>query len=428
MLDEQTTLDANATQSQNGSLALRLARDGSRLFPCGPDKKPLVKWRNRATSDPDQIRKWWARWPEAMPGLPTGESNGLSVVDLDVGRGKDGLAAARAVGIEPEAADLIVRTASGGLHLYFDHAPGVMNSATKAGLDVRGEGGYVIAPGTVGKAGRYSVQKGSLAAARLLGLSPFPAALRRPERPEEAQQSAPGNHDVADLRQALSYVPNDGSYDDWVAILMALHHATGGSSDGLALALGWSAGYQGFSYREVREKWRSFGRAEGLLATADTLFAEARRHGWQAVDADDFDDLPEDEPDSDICDLLDTSPEVSEVAGLPFLTPGQCASLPARDYVVKRLIAPGQVGCIFGEPGAGKSLIAPRLAYAVAQGEEVFGLRTKQAPVTDQNGERIEYSRTTAPRLAAYIADLERQIAGQSRPAVITFQTSKGLN
>lgn len=183
------------------------------------------------------------------------------------------------------------------------------------------------------------------------------------------------------LRQALSYVPNDGSYDDWVAILMALHHATGGSSDGLALALGWSAGYPNWSMREVREKWRSFGRAEGLLVTADTLFAEARRHGWQAVDADDFDDLPEDEPDPDLGDLLDTSPEVSEVAGLPYLTPGQCASLPARDYVVKRLIAPGQVGCIFGEPGAGKSLIAPRLAYAVAQGEEVFGLRAKQAPV-----------------------------------------------
>ena len=44
----------------------------------------------------------------------------------------------------------------------------------------------------------------------------------------------------------------------------------------------------------------------------------------------------------------------------------------------------------------------------------------------DQNGERIEYTRASAQRLAAYIADLERQIAGQSRPAVITFKTSKG--
>lgn len=47
--------------------------------------------------------------------------------------------------------------------------------------------------------------------------------------------------------------------------------------------------------------------------------------------------------------------------------------------------------------------------------------------ITDQNGERVEYNRASAPRLAAYIADLERLSAGQSRPAVITFQTSKGL-
>ena len=46
---------------------------------------------------------------------------------------------------------------------------------------------------------------------------------------------------------------------------------------------------------------------------------------------------------------------------------------------------------------------------------------------TDQSGERVTYTRVSAPRLAAYIRDLEQQIAGQARPAVITFTTSKGL-
>ena len=49
--------------------------------------------------------------------------------------------------------------------------------------------------------------------------------------------------------------------------------------------------------------------------------------------------------------------------------------------MVKGLIGPGQIGCIFGDPGAGKSLIAPNIAYAVAQGRETFGMRTKAAPV-----------------------------------------------
>ncbi len=68
-------------------------------------------------------------------------------------------------------------------------------------------------------------------------------------------------------------------------------------------------------------------------------------------------------------------------AGLSFLTPDECAALAPADYTLKGMIAPGQVGCIFGDPGAGKSVMAPRLAYAVAQGETIFGLRTRQGGV-----------------------------------------------
>src|SRR6056297_3606685 len=169
-------------ENPNRVTALRLAADGYKTFPCDPaTKRPLVKWRDRATDDPARVRQWWDEWPDAMPGLPTGEANGVSVIDLDVGDGKDGFAAARAAGIDPDSADLIVTTAGGGRHLYFEHSPGVTNSATREGLDVRGEGGYVIAPGAVGTAGRYRALTGSLTAAALMGLSPFPAALRRPK-------------------------------------------------------------------------------------------------------------------------------------------------------------------------------------------------------------------------------------------------------
>ena len=47
-------------------------------------------------------------------------------------------------------------------------------------------------------------------------------------------------------------------------------------------------------------------------------------------------------------------------------------------YVIKHLIAPGNVGALLGHPGAGKSTLAPLLAYAVAQGWPVFGLRTRR--------------------------------------------------
>ncbi len=56
-------------------------------------------------------------------------------------------------------------------------------------------------------------------------------------------------------------------------------------------------------------------------------------------------------------------------------------------------------------------------------------LQTGRAAVsfTDQNCERVEYTRTTAPRLAAYIADLESQVAGTRRTNTLHFRTSKGL-
>jgi hypothetical protein len=66
---------------------------------------------------------------------------------------------------------------------------------------------------------------------------------------------------------------------------------------------------------------------------------------------------------------------------LSFLSPTDCENAPARGYLVKGLIAPGDVSCIFGAPGAGKSVIAPHIAYAVAQGRQAFGMRTKQGGV-----------------------------------------------
>jgi hypothetical protein len=52
-----------------------------------------------------------------------------------------------------------------------------------------------------------------------------------------------------------------------------------------------------------------------------------------------------------------------------------------RGYIIKTLVAPGDVAILFGPPGAGKSVIAPYLAHAVGAGREVFGRRVRQVPV-----------------------------------------------
>ena len=64
--------------------ALAFARAGFPVFPCGHDKRPLVKWTEAATTDDATICRWWRKWPDAMIGLPTGSTSGLYVIDLDV--------------------------------------------------------------------------------------------------------------------------------------------------------------------------------------------------------------------------------------------------------------------------------------------------------------------------------------------------------
>ena len=134
------------------SAALAYARRGVPVFPCEPGgKRPLTRngfWD--ATTEARQIGAWWARWPAANVGVPTGGRSGLLVLDADPrGGGFESLALLeRENGPLPETAR--ARTGGGGVHVFFGYPAGetVRNSAGTlgAGLDVRGEGGYVVVP------------------------------------------------------------------------------------------------------------------------------------------------------------------------------------------------------------------------------------------------------------------------------------------
>ncbi len=136
------------------SAALAYARRGVPVFPCEPGgKRPLTRnghWD--ATTDPHAIERWWKRWPSANLGVPTGEKSGLVVLDVDPDDGGlESLARLeREHGPLPRTAR--ARTGGGGTHVFFRY-PGageaeVRNSAgwLGRGLDVRGEGGYVVVP------------------------------------------------------------------------------------------------------------------------------------------------------------------------------------------------------------------------------------------------------------------------------------------
>lgn len=133
--------------------AARFAAAGVPVFPCVPGgKRPLTgNGFHDASTDPAQVSAWWRRWPGANIAVPTGAPSGLVVVDVDVHGPVDGRAGfrrARDAGLV-EGWEMLVRTPTGGMHAYYPATPGAAQrswQAGRAGVDFRGDGGYIIVP------------------------------------------------------------------------------------------------------------------------------------------------------------------------------------------------------------------------------------------------------------------------------------------
>ena len=146
--------------------ALHYARQGWPVLPlhsvregrcsCGRDcgraagKHPRSAHGVRdASVDEALVRAWWARWPDANLGLATGPASGLVVLDIDPAHGGEESLEALIARHGPPPRGPISRTGGGGRHLLFAHPGSRVPSrcgALGSGLDVRGDGGYIVAP------------------------------------------------------------------------------------------------------------------------------------------------------------------------------------------------------------------------------------------------------------------------------------------
>ena len=162
--------------------ALDYAAHGWAVFPvqgiaggeccCGakdcssPGKHPLTRRGVKDASTESQVvSRWWSRWPRANLALATGSASGVVVIDVDPPDGERSLKRLTDGGCElPQT--LAVRTGSGGLHLYYAASDSPLgNSAGRLpgiglelpGVDLRGDGGYVVAAPSVHVSGtRYT--------------------------------------------------------------------------------------------------------------------------------------------------------------------------------------------------------------------------------------------------------------------------------
>ncbi len=158
------------TNEQLLAAALAYAANGVAVFPVrvvkvstpdGDRKKvwPVGQWRKASTTDPGQIGRWWGvgqQWAGCSVAIDCGKS-GLVVVDADGAAGMAELAALADAGMPIGNG---VNTPGGGQHWYYradpDHPVSIDSSAKVApGVDVRGAGGFVIAPPSSDWRGAY---------------------------------------------------------------------------------------------------------------------------------------------------------------------------------------------------------------------------------------------------------------------------------
>jgi hypothetical protein len=216
------------------------AARGWSVIPIEPgSKRPLVAWtefqQRRASCA--QIDGWFHHWPQANVGIVTGHVSGVVVVDLDAQHGGFESLAALETEFGPLPDTVTALTGGGGRHLYFDHPREALRNRTgiRQGIDLRADGGCVVAPPSLHPSGRrYRWAEGLAPGAIPPAVLPawFLDLLRRPLRSGRA---------LAQWRQLVHEGVPEGERNSTLASLTGHLLWRGIDPDvALELLLGWN--------------------------------------------------------------------------------------------------------------------------------------------------------------------------------------------
>jgi Bifunctional DNA primase/polymerase, N-terminal/AAA domain/Primase C terminal 2 (PriCT-2) len=272
---------APSADSSPLEVALFYARAGIPVFPCNPlNKRPLTRHGFKdATTNETVITGWFAQWPNALVAAPCGPLSGLVVVDLD--RKDPTVADGVATWKQWLRTNGKVKTrqhqtpTNKGGHEVFIWEQGcgsIPLGVLGPGVEVKGEGGYVIVPpgrldGAGGGTWKLTQACAPVAMPRWLQqmiLSHCNARRdREAPRPVQVNQSAEAAavaiplwepHELAEIRVVLARIPAD-DYWVWFKVGAALYHEFD-DEIGYELYREWSATSPKHIEWQCRRKWR----------------------------------------------------------------------------------------------------------------------------------------------------------------------------
>jgi hypothetical protein len=182
------------------------------------DKRPLVRWEAFQHRHPSEAegRGWLRQWPGAGIAVVTGRISGLVVLDVDAGHGGDESLEKleREHGALPTTVEC--RTGGGGRHLYYAHPGGLIRNKVglAPGIDIRADGGYVVAPPSLHASGsRYVWVEGR--APECTGIAPPPDWVLR----QAIEEPPRHGHPIAHWRRLVCEGVSAGERNNTIASL-----------------------------------------------------------------------------------------------------------------------------------------------------------------------------------------------------------------
>jgi hypothetical protein len=301
------------------------------------------------STDPDVIREWWRRWPFANVGIVTGARTGWIVLDIDPRHGgNESLGLLMDEKGLPETAE--ADTGGGGLHLLFAHPGGKVRNSKAAiapGVDVKGDGGYIVAAPSMHASGnRYRWKQGETESAKPAGMPDWlrEAVTVRDKPPQPERRSSDDASDFW-LRRALEKAAYGNRNDTgwWLACQWRDNGVSQSEAERLAASYARSVpqGDQPYSERE-------------MLATVRSAYRGGRREPAKnqnpaASPAKTRDPVPTEAPAGAAKELRDHLHDFA--SGRLYCAP---FSHPMLTDLTQALLAPS-VTSICGEPGIGKT-------------------------------------------------------------------------
>jgi hypothetical protein len=383
-------------QSRCLPAALAYARVGWTVFPAPAGTKKSHKSAEHsggvpwgASQNPAILKRDFTRWRYANIGIPTGKDNGFFVVEVDTKAGHanlkaDGLVSLRQIteryGPLPQTLQAI--SPSGSKHFYFEWPEGqtIHNSASKLapGIDVRGEGGMVIAP--------PSTRDGVGAYRWVTNVAPAKAPAWLLRLIQDRAKGDPIKHEpnlaesidkiagelsvihnlrgsIDDIEAALAVIPNDDAPWEspdgisWNGVGMATFAASGGSGEGLRLFDKWSQkSVNKYDHHTTLKKWLDYHHSPPTRKGFGSLvyWADQADPDWR------------DKPKQLAPDELDEW-DAGELLSGPPPTP--------REWLIARYFCRGFLSGLVAPGDVGKTTLRLTQAIELASGRKLLGQR-----------------------------------------------------